>query len=182
MVNIVTLADGKKYMLDVGFGGNGPVQPMLLDAEHSRTQNIPPAEARLIYDNIPENTDPNQKLWIFQHRNDPQSPWLPMYCFTELEFLPQDYEIMNFQTSQSRNSWFTYRIAVVKMNLEEGEVVGTLMLVGADVKRRKRGETEHVMTCANETERVEALKEWFGIRLGEDEKAGIKGMVTELHG
>ena len=47
---------------------------------------------------------------------------------------------MNFQTSQSRNSWFTCQIAVVKMNLEEGEVVGTLILVGADVKRRKRGE------------------------------------------
>lgn len=31
------------------------------------------------------------------------------------------------------------------------------------------------MTCANETERVGALEEWFGIRLGEDEKAGIKG-------
>lgn len=46
---------------------------------------------------------------------------------------------MDFQTSQSRNSWFTYQIAVVKMNLEEGEVVGTLILVSADVKR-KRGE------------------------------------------
>lgn len=38
MVNIVTIADGKKYMVDVGFGGNGPTQPLLLDAEHSLVQ------------------------------------------------------------------------------------------------------------------------------------------------
>ena len=182
MVNIVTLSDGKKYMLDVGFGSNGPTQPMPLDNEHSHTPYIPPAEIRLIYDNIPENTDPNQKLWIFQHRSDPQSPWLPMYCFTELEFLPQDFDVMNFKTSQSRASWFTYRIVVIKMILEEGRIVGTLMLVGEDLKKRVKGKTEHLGRCSSEEERVDVLEKWFGIRLGEDERAAIRGMVTELHG
>lgn len=182
MINIVTLSDGKKYMLDVGFGGNGPIQPLLLDPEHSHSQYIPPAEVRLIYDNIPDNTDPNQKLWIYQHRMNPDAPWVPMYCFTELEFLPSDYELMNMRTSQSRTSFFTYRVMVVKMILEGGEVVGTLMLVGAEVKRRVGGKVEHIMTCKTEAERVQALEKWFGIRLREDEKVGIKGMVTELHG
>lgn len=142
MVNIVTLADGKRYMVDVGFGGNGPTQPLPLDSEHPQFKNIAPADVRLLYDNILENTNRSQKLWIYQHRNYAQSRWLPMYCFTELEFLPQDYEAMNFQTSQSRTSWFTYKIVVVKMILEEGEVVGTLMLVGGDLKRRIKGRTE----------------------------------------
>ena len=182
MVNIVTLADGKKYMVDVGFGGNVPAQPLPLDSEDSQVNNIAPADVRLLYDNIPENTNRSQNLWIYQHRNDAQSPWLPMYCFTELEFLPQDYETMNFETSQSRTSWFTYRIVVVKQILEEGEIVGTLMLVGVDLKRRIKGKTEELKVCKTEEDRVQVLKEWFGIKLGDDERAGIRGMVTELNG
>ena len=182
MVNIVTLADGKKYMVDVGFGSNGPTQPLPLDTEHSHLENIAPADVRLLYDSIPENTNRSQKLWIYQHRNDEQSPWLPMYCFTELEFLPQDYETMNFQTSQSRTSWFTYKVVVVKMILEEGEVVGTLMLVGGDFKRRMKGRTEDLKACKIEEDRVQVLEEWFAIKLGDEERAGIRGMVTELRG
>jgi len=182
MVNIVTLTDGKKYMLDVGFGGNGPIRPLLLDAENSQAPAIYPAGARLIYQNIPENSDPNQKLWIYQHRKDPQSNWVPMYSFTELEFLPQDYEIMNFWTSQSRKSWFTQKLVAVKMIIEAGEVVGEIILMGAELKSKVRGVTKYLATLETEEERVDALETWFLIELREEEKAGIRGMVTELKG
>lgn len=180
MVNIVTLNDGNKYMLDVGFGGNGPTQPLLLDAFKSQVLQIEPAEMRLTKQNIAENTDPDQRLWVYQHRINPDVEWLSIYCFTELEFLPQDYQVMNFYTSQSRTSWFTYRIACVKMIMEKGKLVGTVMLVGGDVKRRIKGHTEHLETCENEQERVKALEKYFDIKLGPDEIGGIKGMVTAL--
>lgn len=182
MVNIVTLSNHKRYMVDVGFGANGPIRPLLLDAENSQTYGIQPAEIRLVYENIPQNTDPGQKLWIYQHRNDPSAEWVAVYCFTELEFLPQDYEIMNFWTSRSRKSWFTQRIVVVRMEMEGGEVMGTIMLDGAEVKMRVGGETKLVFTCKTEGERVGALEEWFGIVLGEDERRGIRGMVSEIKG
>jgi len=35
-------------------------------------------------------------------------------------------------------------------------------------------------TFKNEKERVEALNEWFGIEMLEEEKMGIRGMVTDL--
>jgi arylamine N-acetyltransferase len=99
MVNIVTV-DGKRYMVDVGFGSNGPTHPALVDGEVS--VGIAPEELRLLWTSIAQNTDPTQKLWVFQHRNDSQSPWQDAYCFTDLEFLPVDYEVMNFRISQSR--------------------------------------------------------------------------------
>ena len=182
MVNIVTLSSGQKYMLDVGFGANGPVQPLLLDESAAYTKHITPAEARLVCGNIPHNTDPGQKLWLYQHRVDPQSEWLIMYCFTELEFLPEDYEVMNFWTSQSPKSWFTYRVVAVKMILEGSEVVGTLFLDGGDVKRRVKGEMEHLRTCKTEEKRVQALEVVFGLRLTDEERRGIRGMITELKG
>ncbi|MCJ1279647.1 N-terminal acetyltransferase [Puttea exsequens] len=179
MVNIITLDDGKRYMVDVGFGGNGPTGPLLLEHGY-QAPHIEPAQMRLVYENIAENTDPEQRLWIYQHRVDERAEWTGLYCFTTLEFLPQDYEIMNFWTSQSRGCWFTYRVVVVRMLMEGGELVGTDMLVGDEVKRRVRGEPKVVGRCATERERVEALEKWFGIVLSGEEVAGIRGMVTAL--
>ena len=87
---------------------------------------------------------------------------------------------MNFYTSQNRKSWFTYRIACVKMVMEEGELVGTLRLVGGDVKRRIRRGTGQLKTCENGGDRVKAMEEYFGIKLSPDEAGGIRGMVTAL--
>ncbi|KAI9877940.1 MAG: N-terminal acetyltransferase [Pleopsidium flavum] len=182
MVNVITI-DGKRYMVDVGFGSNGPTHPLpLVDAEVS--VGIAPQRLRLLWTSIAQNTDPSQKLWVFQHQNDPQSPWQDAYCFTELEFLPVDYEVMNFKTSHSRTSWFTYMIVCVKLILEvideDQEVVGTVMLVGNEVKRRIQGKTELLITCKTEEERVQALEKWFDIHLTDKEKTGIMGMVTQL--
>lgn len=182
MVNIVTLTDGKKYMLDVGFGANGPIRPLLLDADNSQAAGVPPSHIRLVYANIPGTTDPDQKLWIYQHHSSWGKEWVPMYCFTELEFLPQDYEIMNLWTSQSRKTWFTYSIVATKMIMEEGEVVGEIILSGAEVKRRMRGDVERLRDCKSEEDRVEALERWFGVKLTDGERKGVKGMVTALKG
>lgn len=181
MVNIITLDSGKKYMLDVGFGTTGPTHPLPLISGNV-SQNISPGEVRLVYENIGQNSDPNQKLWIYQHRNDPEADWVAQYCFTELEFLPRDYEMMNFWTSRSPSSWFTYRIVTVRMDMENKQVVGTVALSDGELKRRVGGVTEHFAVYETEDERVEALKTWFGIELGQDERAGIKGLVTELKG
>lgn len=105
-----------------------------------------------------------------------------MYCFSELEFLPKDYKIMSSWTSQSRKSWFTYRVVAVKRILKGEEEVGSLILGGGDVTRRVKGKTEHLRTCKTEEERVRALEDVFGLRLTDEEKRGIGGMVTELKG
>ena len=180
MVNIVTLDDGKKYMVDVGYGGSGPIRPMLLDSENSLGPGIAPGESRLILENIPQNSDPSQKMWIYQHRNNSQSAWMPQYCFTELEFLPRDYEVMNFWTSQSPKSWFTQRVVALKMIVEAGEIVGYVSLLDKEIKRKVGGKTELLRTCKGEAERVDALERWFGVKLTEEERDGIVGTATEL--
>lgn len=172
-------------MVDVGFGGNGPTHPLsLVDGETS--VGIAPEELRLLWTNIAQHSDPSQRIWVYQHRNDAQSPWQDGYCFTDLEFFPADYEVMNFTTSQSRTSFFTYMILCVKIILEVRddveEPVGVVMLVGNEVKRRIRGKTEHIATCKTEDERVAALEKWLDVRLSSQERAGIIGMVTQLTG
>lgn len=141
---------------------------------------ITPASTRLTKTNISPNTDPDQRLWIFQSREAPTGLWLTNYCFTELEFLPEDFEVMNFKTSCARTSWFTYTVVCCKFLLDENEeeIIGSITLVGNELKRKIRGSSERLATFKSEIERVEGLEKWFGVILTDNEKVGIKGMAS----
>lgn len=55
MVNLVTI-EGKKYHVDVGFGGNGAIQPLPLNRDEQSFESIIPASHRLVWRNIDVNT------------------------------------------------------------------------------------------------------------------------------
>ncbi|KAJ8099010.1 arylamine N-acetyltransferase 1 [Lipomyces tetrasporus] len=179
MLNIVTI-DGQKYLVDVGFGASGsPIRPLPL-IHGSVSTNIGVQKSRLLRQCILQHTDSTQQLWCFDHSNDGGLTWTPTYAFTEMEFFPEDFAIMNYWTSTHPTSWFTRMIVVVKTLLEDGEVVGHVTLLQKDVKRRIRGRTEVLDTLSSEEERVQALSQWFGITLSEEEINGIRGMTAEL--
>jgi arylamine N-acetyltransferase len=190
VVNIVTLPSGEKYVLDVGFGGDGATKPLPLISGHV-TQNLGTQEIRLIYDTIPQQVDQSKKLWIYQYRNSTSQEWNSFYCFPEFEFLSQDFEIMNYytSTSQGETNFQTRRVLIVrflrgKREEDEGDeregIVGKVMLVNGEVKRNDGGKTRVVTVCKSEEERVQALKEHFAMDLTEEEIQGVKGRNVEL--
>ena len=189
MVNIVTLGDGRRFMVDVGFGVGGPVVPMeLVDGGRvvSDAGGVG-VEMRLGRGEVNggwAKRGEGQMLWVLQGREGGKGgEWRTRYCFTELEFLPQDFEIMSFWTSQARVCFFTHKVVCVRFLMDEGgEVVGTVSLFERVVKKKVRGREEVVMECKTEGERLEVLETRFGIILAEEEKAGIRGLVTELKG
>lgn len=180
MVNIVRIGD-IKYHVDVGFGGNGPIVPMPLERAGTIQLHIEPAAARLQWRNIPGNTDPDQRLWVYEHRIDGSSDFQIMYSFSELEFLPSDYAIMNYFTSTSPKTFFT-RVVVGEKKLlgENGELIGSVILGNNDIKWRLRGKTEKEIKFESEDDRVRALAEHFGIRLSESERDGIRGLPSQI--
>lgn len=136
---------------------------------------------RLVRESIAEFTDKTQKVWIYQTRYNPESNWTPNFCFSEVEFLPQDFEVMNFSVSQSRTSWFTQVFVCVRMILNsDREIIGQYVLSGKEVKRRVNGQTETLRTLENEQDRVKALTKYFHMHLREDEIQGIRGLTSEL--
>ncbi|KAI4263907.1 MAG: hypothetical protein L6R42_000966 [Xanthoria sp. 1 TBL-2021] len=179
MVNIITISN-KRYMVDVAFGGNGATAPLPLE-ENTIHERIAPSEMRLIRSSIKQHTDPHQRLWLYQARETRDSEWQTQYCFTETEFLAEDYEMMNFWTSQSRTSIFTQAILMAKMVMEDGKVVGAVTMFNEKVKREVGGVVVERF-CMSEEDRLGILKEWFGVRLTGEEERGIKGLVTELKG
>ncbi|KAL3425180.1 Arylamine N-acetyltransferase [Phlyctema vagabunda] len=186
IVNIVTLPNGERYMVDVGFGGDGATQPLPL-IPNQATTNLGTQEVRLIRDFIPTQTrrqDEKDKLWIYQYRNGTHLEWNSFFAFPETEFLPQDFEVMNFYTSQSfaATNFQTRRLLIVLfLKGEEGEqIVGKVMLVNGEVKRNDGGKTKTILSCKTEAERIRALSEHFGISLTDEQRDGIKGRNVEL--
>lgn len=181
MVNIIKIGD-RKYHVDVGFGGNGPIVPMPLDRSETVQKHITPGASRLRWGNIPGNTDSDQRLWVYEHRIDDNTDYQLTYCFTELEFLPSDYAVMNYFTSTSPKTFFTRVIVCEKKLLgEDGDLVGTVILWNNnDLKWRIRGKKEREVKLESEDDRINALEEHFGIRLGDVEKDGIRGMSSQL--
>jgi arylamine N-acetyltransferase len=180
MVNIVKIGD-VKYEVDVGFGGNGPVVPMPLDRAGPVQQHIAPGAARLQWQNIAANTDPDQRLWVYYHQIDESSDFQPTYCFTELEFLPSDYQIMNYFTSTSMRIFFTSTILMDKKLMgADDELVGTLTIKQDTFRKRVHGKKVLEIKFESEAERVKVIEEHFGIELSEVEKDGIRGLPSQI--
>jgi arylamine N-acetyltransferase len=188
MVNIVTV-QGKPYLVDVGFGSNSPTFPVPLEDGYTALNIDPGHSMRLNRGHIPDNmskgnNNPNQELWMYEIRFTDTSPWLPAYCFSEIEFLPRDFETMNFFVSKSPTSWFTFCVVALNyvMDPETERIVGDVTLFNGDIKKRRYGVSESLMEIRGEGDRVVALERWLGIRLTEEEVKGIEGLGTELKG
>lgn len=137
---------------------------------------------RLVRESIAEFTDKTQKIWIYQTRYDAESKWQPMICFNDVEFLPQDFAVMNFAVSQTRTSWFTQTFVCMQMipDADGQEIIGQCIMSGGEVKRRVRGQTEILQVLHTEEDRIKALAKYFNVHLRGSEIEGIRGLVSEL--
>jgi arylamine N-acetyltransferase len=118
---------------------------------------------------------------VYQYQRNEYSEFEIKYCFTELEFLPNDYAVMNYFTSTSRHIFFTRTIvAEKKLWGDDGELAGNLILGNNSVKWRIHGEKEKEIQFESEADRLDALEKYFGIRFGEAEREGIRGLPSEL--
>ncbi|KAF1984182.1 arylamine N-acetyltransferase 1 [Aulographum hederae CBS 113979] len=184
MINIVNI-DGQRYVVDVGFGANCMIEPMKIDRAGTIVPNLRPASARIIRDYLPEASnkqDEDQKMWIYQHRNNDESDWVDIYCFTELEFLPDDYKIMSLYTSTSPQTFFTQMVVCVLLlrDADKEELKGTMILLGNNLKARIDGNTNTSKAFESEDDRLECLKDTFGIVFDGSGKKAIKGTAAEV--
>ncbi|KAF2030109.1 arylamine N-acetyltransferase 2 [Setomelanomma holmii] len=193
LVNLITLTDGSKWSLDVGFGGDGMTAPVPLVHDRPQT-NMGSQEVRLWHDWIPSQLHRTEeaKLWIYQYRNDAQQDWNSFFAFSEAEAMFADFHNLNWYTGSHPESFQTFTCIVVKFlrrpksgsegNDGDQEIYGKRMLVNGVVKENLGGKTKVVEDCKTEEQRLEALKKWFGMIFTEEEKNGIRGWGTELHG
>lgn len=185
MIHIVSIGP-KRYMVDVGNGPTNPTAPIALDdSSASPVANISPQTRRLRRSVIPDTTRKtmaDQALWCYevQHQPAQQSPWIPVHCFSELEFLPSDFQIINFYSSQYPQSIFRRNLNISKHLLRNGEFFGVVTCDGKQLKRREHGIKTLNIEFKTEEERTTALQEHMGIVLLPAEKAAIENYPTQI--
>lgn len=175
-------------MVDISFGGDGATLPLpLIDGYIS--PNIGAQQLRLVYDTLPEQNPLSDKSWIYQYRNAPEKPWNSYYAFSTNEWMPIDFDAANEWLYSNPISFQTQQVLVVKFvrektkeaeNGSEEKIVGKRMMADAVVKENMGGRTSVVKVCRTEPERVQVLREVFGISLTEDDVEGIRGLKTQL--
>ncbi|GLA18047.1 N-terminal acetyltransferase [Aspergillus niger] len=179
MVNIVTI-DEQKYLVDVGFGSNGPHQPLPL-VQNYEFHNVGEQSGRLVYGPIAQHTSRGQSLWQYEIRNG-DSQWIPAYCFTEMEFLPEDFTIINYYMSTSRESWFTFHVVCVRMLLDEDgdKIVGDLTLFNDTLKERREATSKVLEKFTSDEQRVSALERVFNIHISAADRESIRHTISEI--
>ncbi|KAB8069654.1 hypothetical protein BDV29DRAFT_194701 [Aspergillus leporis] len=181
MVNMVRHPSGARYHVDVGFGGDGPTSPIPLVSGEA-IQNLGPQVMLLLYGNIPKQTRMEQRHWIYQYRNGAEKEWNSFYCFTELEFFQEDFEVINRVAAWE---FFQRGTVVVAKSIRQGEeaviyrskevivqiqavgdevnIVGKIMLVNNELKVNMGGRTRVVDSFTTKADRMLALRKWFSI-------------------
>ncbi|KAK0617587.1 hypothetical protein B0T14DRAFT_273133 [Immersiella caudata] len=180
MLNLVTI-DGTKYVVDVGFGSHNSPHPIPLRDGYEFT-TIAPARGKLEYRALSCHSDPSQRVWVYSVQPSEHAPWGEMYSFVEIEFFAVDFQVMNVPTSSSPQSFFVQNVMCMRVLLKEGtdEPEGLIILHRDYLKRRIGDKVEILQILEVEEDRLQVLEEWFSIKLGEDEKAAIRGLPSEL--
>jgi arylamine N-acetyltransferase len=184
MLNLVRL-DDEWYVVDVGMGSKGPNLPFPL-RDGFETTSIPPRLIRVQLRSIPEsyatisaNSTGPPKMWCFDVCHNPadaaKKEWVPVYCFTETEFLPQDYEVMSWFTSTNPISFFTRYVTCTKMLMDEDKemIVGDVTLFKDTVRETIGANRKIIKECKTEEERLQALAGIFNVHLTDEEKRAI---------
>jgi len=182
MVNLVRL-QGQRYLVDVGFGGPGPCRPIPL-TDASDTPGIGVQTIKVSQQTLDQHSDQDQKAWVYSHRESDEANWVDGYTFTEVEFFPFDFEVMNLATMTLRQSFFVQTLLCVRVILDEktGDPVGQLILMNGELKKKVLGKYELLETFQAEEERIAGLKKWFGIEISDEDQKGIVDLPTELKG
>lgn len=178
-LNLV-LFENQAYAVDVGFGSQGPTQPLSVISGAISTWGSTNVEMRLTYED--PKTPIVQGCWYLEHKFSDSHDWKKLYTFSMTEFFPKDYEVMNFATSNRKTSWFTQEIVCTRMILDEKteDIIGTVTLSDKTLKKRILGQSELLDKCSSEEKRLKILEEHFGVVLSKKEREGVRGTAIEV--
>lgn len=190
-VNIVTIGD-QRYFVDVGFGSQGPTSPVPLVHGHTALQtgtaDRVTASLRLTHGYPANNTSrgPGQLVWMYSVKYgaaaDESKRWIPIYCFVETEFLPDDFEMLSFWVA-SRAAHFVNKVMCQKFirGGDDGEsLIGDITLNDGVIKKREFGVNRVLQEFKSEEDRVDALERYLDVKLSLGEREGIKGHHTAI--
>jgi N-hydroxyarylamine O-acetyltransferase len=138
---------GQEFLVDVGFGGEGPACPIPWQEGAWETQT------GVIHRLVREN-----ELWVLQVQTDDRLGWLDLYATDNRPYYPIDYEMMNHFTSTHPSSLFVNSMLVGR-HLEDGYQV----LFDGQLKTRSGGVTT-ISQLSSRDQILTTLESHFGLQ------------------
>jgi len=136
---------GEEFLVDVGFGGEGPSAP--LPWREGAWELQPGVVHRLMREG---------ELWVLQCQHD-GGQWLDFYATDSRPHYPADYEMYNYFTSTHPSSLFVNSMLVSLQGPE-----GYRILFDGLLRRRESGQT-HLHRFQSPSEVLACLKADFGL-------------------
>lgn len=178
MANMVIL-NGKRFLVDVGYGADGPVQAVLL-SHGNMCLGLNGQYLKVEQQRLSQHQDADQRVWVYFQQRAAEH-WRPVYHFLEAEFFCSDFTVLNhYAMTQSR--WSRTVLAQKFVFGSDERLSGSLLLV-RDELRSGNGTTNAMTLVAklqDEQMRLETLKRYFGIALDEQERFAIRAKPTCL--
>ncbi|KAI0315625.1 cysteine proteinase [Amylostereum chailletii] len=208
------------YLVDVGFGGTGPVRPILLaDGGTDVPQRVddtggsgewsggwvwgsyPPERHRVVrgaYAGSSLEVHPNSgraplRDWHLQVSHSTPFSWKTLYTFTETEFFRWDVEAASFAVSHLPGQIFNATIVCVRLfevPLEAGDDdkvetedlvwMGKWTLEAGRATRRVGARVVEERAFGSERERLEVIRDVFGLAVSVDDARWIEGRPAAL--
>jgi len=156
-------ASGERWLTDVGFGGDGLLEPLPMRTGVQASQGAGRWEFSLI--------TRQDGSWALQSSRP--SGWLEMYTFTLEPRWPVDYQVSSWYTSTNPHSPFTTRLIVQRVgeDLRTSLIDDELTLIApgwkADVRR------------VEPADRPSLLAHTFDIQLGPEDAATLQHLTPQ---
>jgi len=120
---------------------------------------------------------PSQKWWRMQVRENAEELWKDVQCFQEVEWNAYDLALLARGMWETGQTWMSALPICVRYTMEDGVPTSCLMILGKELKQWDLKENKKwiLQKFYCESERVDALKEHFGIVLSPEQQQGIVG-------
>ncbi|KAF8510144.1 cysteine proteinase [Hysterangium stoloniferum] len=172
------------YLVDVGFGGTGPIRPLLLEVGQTVQGTAFPEEHRIMRASHPQSSLSDTQ-WALEYRCG--SNWSLLYIFNHVETYPADWIAYCQWFCAHPTPRFKANVVCVQYFVvedggegESGPSFGRLIMFGNKVQRRVGLESTTVKEFATERERIQILKEDFGVLVQEGEVQNIMNTLAAL--
>ncbi|KAG0231304.1 N-terminal acetyltransferase [Actinomortierella wolfii] len=165
-VTIVRMDDGRKYVVDIGWGTSFYKPLELADGAeieyfgHRRRMRV------IVHpEENPALGNPNEYMWQVEECLG-EERWVPIYAFLENQWYENDAEMVNWYLCHSPNSNFYSRFWCMR-GTTDGKYY---ILISNKFKVRDAYGTKLERICKSEEERERILEEYFGIVVTEEER------------
>lgn len=155
-------AGGEPWLADVGFGGDGLLEPLPMRPDVKVSQ----AAGRWEY----SLTTVEERAWSLRSRRP--AGGLELYRFTLEPRWPVDYRVLNWYTSTNPHSPFTTRLIAQRVSekLRTSFIDDELVLIGPGWQSEERR--------VEPAERPGILAKTFGIRLSQEDAATLQRLTS----